>query len=70
MEGSVLGSAAISARWRMGDGAVLNIATNLGKESCPLILPAGALVFPSRHDVTVGGMLDACCTVVFLEPAP
>jgi malto-oligosyltrehalose trehalohydrolase len=71
VDGTVLGSEAISVRWCMGDGAVLSIATNLGKESCPLILPAGERVFPSRRDdVTAGGMLAACSTVVFLEPAP
>ena len=70
VDGAVLGSAAISVRWRMGDGAVLSIAANLGKESCPLILPAGERVFPFQRDVIAGGILNGSSTVVFLEPAP
>jgi len=68
--GTVLGSAAVSVRWRMGDGSTLGIAANLGKEACPLILPAGDCVFPVRGDVTADGNLNACSTVVFLEPPP
>jgi maltooligosyltrehalose trehalohydrolase len=68
--GTLLGPAAVSVRWRMGDGAVVSIATNLGKESCPLMPLFGERVFPVRHGVTADGSLNACSTVVFLERAP
>jgi 1,4-alpha-glucan branching enzyme len=65
----VLGPAAVLARWRMGDGAVLAIAINLGLEACPLSPPRGARVFETRQGVVDRGELRARSTAVFLEAA-
>ena len=44
---TVLGEAAVMARWRMGDGAIHVIATNLGSVRVPLAAPGGRLLFES-----------------------
>ena len=41
----VIGPKAVVARWRLGDGAMLTMASNLGAEPVPLDLPAGPLLF-------------------------
>ena len=61
----VVGTAAVVARWRMADGALLTIVVNLGKESVAIAMPAGKLVFATKGygNGTVGGP----ATAVFLE---
>ena len=46
----VLGRAAVCARWIMGDGAVLTIATNLGREDCAFVRPAGTTLAATGAD--------------------
>jgi maltooligosyltrehalose trehalohydrolase len=65
----VLGPAAVLARWRMGDGAVLAIAINLGLEACALSPPRGAHVFETRQGAVDRGELRARSTAIFLEAA-
>ena len=40
-----LGPKAVRASWRMGDGALLTIVTNLGENAVPYPKPAGSLLF-------------------------
>jgi malto-oligosyltrehalose trehalohydrolase len=68
--GVVIGPAAVSARWRMGDGAILSIATNLGTQDHPSALPAGACIFATHPDAAAHAVAAARSTSVFLEPAP
>jgi 1,4-alpha-glucan branching enzyme len=68
--GEVVGPAAISARWRLGDGAVLNIATNLGAQAQRMALPVGSCLFSTHPDSIADAVLPAHSTTVVLEPAP
>jgi maltooligosyltrehalose trehalohydrolase len=68
--GEAVGPAAVSARWRMGDGAILSIVTNLGVQDHPLAVPAGVCLFATHPDTTTNATLAARSTSVFLEPAP
>ena len=66
----VIGEAAVVARWRMGDGAMLTIATNLGPATCPLTAPSGELLFatgPTGGASAQNGQLEGRTTVAFLE---
>ena len=65
----VLGPAAVIARWRMGDGAALTIAANLGAEPCAIDVPSAKPLFASIGDAIVDGSLAGRCTVAFLERA-
>jgi maltooligosyltrehalose trehalohydrolase len=62
----VLGPGAVLASWRMGDGARLTLATNLGAAPVPIEESGGELLFASSGD---GGRLPARATVAYLEPA-
>jgi maltooligosyltrehalose trehalohydrolase len=62
----VLGEAAVLARWRMGDGAALAIATNLGPSACAFVPPRGAAMFETPEGATGNGTLAARSTAVFL----
>jgi maltooligosyltrehalose trehalohydrolase len=64
----VIDPAAVVARWQMGDGALLTIATNLGQVAVPFSRPAGQVVFASAG-VPNDDLLGASATVVLLEPA-
>ncbi len=67
-----IGETAVRAAWRMGDGALLTIATNLGGETVPVDPCPGGLLFqsePGASDAAQFGRLPARATVVFLaEP--
>ncbi len=65
-----VGPAAVVARWRLGDGSVLRIATNLG--DAPVTVPpvGTGLLHASEPDVVEalrGGSLAARCTVALIE---
>lgn len=62
-----IGGLAVVARWRMGDGAVLTIATNLGSEPCPFQRPGGELIFEIQGASSQHGHLAGRSTVAFLE---
>jgi maltooligosyltrehalose trehalohydrolase len=64
----VIGPAAVAARWRMGDGALLTIATNLGKTAVPFGRQSGQVVFNSTGEA-VDDLLAASTTVAFLQGA-
>jgi 1,4-alpha-glucan branching enzyme len=59
-----LGSAAVLAQWRLGDGAVWSLASNLGAEPCGFTQPPGCLVFGHATE----GELAAHTTLALLEP--
>lgn len=66
----VAGQAAVLARWRLGDGTVLILATNLGDSPMSTEPLRGRLIFATsdvagRH--ALAGRLDACCTVALLD---
>lgn len=67
---NAVGPAAVVARWRLGDGAVLTIACNLGTDSETFGPSAGCLLFTSRPEA-VGqayeGWLPKHCTFAFLD---
>jgi maltooligosyltrehalose trehalohydrolase len=61
-----IGPSAVFARWQMGDGAILTIATNLGEEPVALLASQGELLFSSSPSHTPG-WLPAATTAVYLE---
>jgi malto-oligosyltrehalose trehalohydrolase len=70
VEAQAIGAAAVLASWRMGDGAVLTIATNLGAEAVSVPRLSGRMLFESAEDAgaTVQkGSLPARTTVAHLE---
>lgn len=69
LDAHAVGSAAVVARWRMGDGTILTLATNLGSEPVPLEPPRGRLLFESTiggADSAASGCLPARTTVARL----
>ncbi|MBK1660289.1 malto-oligosyltrehalose trehalohydrolase [Paracraurococcus ruber] len=65
----VVGEAAVLARWRLGDGAVLILACNLGAEAA-VCTAQGTPLFESLAGAAgtlAGGMLPARCTVALLD---
>ena len=64
-----IGQSAVLARWRLGDGAVLTLACNLGTEGYPFDRPAGQLLFDSGQTDCGRGSnrLGAYTTLAFLE---
>ena len=65
-----VGPAGVAARWRLGNGAVLTLASNLSRTACAIDPPKGDLLFESRagasEDVRAG-RLAGPATVAFLE---
>jgi hypothetical protein len=74
LNATVLGPAAVAARWRLHDGAILTLATNLGGEPVPLRPPHGGVLFesaPESAGSVVSGRLPARATVAWLrDPRP
>jgi len=71
MEAKAIGPAAVLARWRMSDGAVLTLAANLGEAAVSWPPPAGRVLFESAAGATKswqGGTLAPRATVALLEP--
>jgi len=60
-----IGPSAVLARWRLGDGTIWTLASNLGAQCCGLTRLAGQVMFGSPRD----GYLDAHTTLCFLEPS-
>jgi maltooligosyltrehalose trehalohydrolase len=72
LDGRLMGRAAVCARWRMGDGRILTLASNLGRESADIEAQAGSLLFASTHEgerMARLGRLAPHCTLAFLEPS-
>jgi maltooligosyltrehalose trehalohydrolase len=72
IEATAIGGAAVLARWRMNDGAVLTLAANLGTSPARVKPPAGPLLFESATGAAQSaqsGNLPPRSTVALLEPA-
>ncbi len=72
IEARPLGSAAVEARWRLGDRGVLTLAVNLGAAPVPLAPPKGRLLFagPDMAGGRAGaGELPAHACVAYLDHA-
>jgi malto-oligosyltrehalose trehalohydrolase len=70
LDAGAAGEAAVFARWRMGDGAILSIATNLGESDENIPALGGDAIFTnSEHtsDLARKGQIAAYSTVVTLE---
>jgi malto-oligosyltrehalose trehalohydrolase len=65
-----VGPAAVVARWRLADGSVLTLASNLSCAPCTVDRPEGRMIFCSREDTvdTAGDRLAGWTTAAFLEP--
>jgi malto-oligosyltrehalose trehalohydrolase len=72
LQATAIGGAAVLARWRMNDGAVLTLATNLGTSPAHVKPPAGRLLFESATGAAQSaqaGSLPPHSTIALLEPA-
>ena len=70
LDAAAVGEAAVVARWRMGDGAVLTLAVNLGPGPAAT-RAAGDLLFetePGAASALAAGRLPPRCTVALLQP--
>ena len=63
---TAIGDKAVQASWRMGDGATLTIATNLGRAPVAMEAVPGALLFCTVADASPG-QLPGNCTRVWLD---
>jgi len=70
---SAVEPSSIVARWRLGDGATLVIASNLGREPAQIEEVQGDLLFessPGAAKAARSGQLARATTVAFMVPAP
>jgi 1,4-alpha-glucan branching enzyme len=70
LDARAIGAAAVVARWRMGDGAVLTIASNLGHDAAIIQPLKGRLLFTNAQDavaIAQTGSVPAHTTTAFLE---
>ena len=67
IKAAAIGPAAVAASWRMGDGAVLTILVNLGREPCDATLPHGTPIFATSGAI-VPGTLPGWSALAFLDP--
>ena len=68
---TLLGKAALVARWTLGTGETLSIAINLGDEKPALPLPEGDTIFESpvgAWDAAMYGMMVERSAVAWIEP--
>jgi len=68
----IVGPAAVLARWRMGDGSTLTLASNLADDVANIGLQPGAMLFANTRQgeqLAISGRLAAHCTIAFLERA-
>ena len=64
------GSSAVVARWRLGDGSTLVLASNLGREPATIDAVRGDLLFESRAGAAKAaraGRLAGATTIAMLE---
>jgi maltooligosyltrehalose trehalohydrolase len=67
IKATAIGPSAVTASWRMGDGAVLTILVNLGRAPCDTALPHGAPIF-ATPGALVPGTLPGWSALAFLDP--
>ena len=67
IEAKAIADAAVAARWRLGDGAVLTLAANFADDPCAIDPPAGRCLFMSRDGALDGTRLGGRSTVAFLS---
>ncbi len=70
IEARAIGAKAVLAHWRLGDGTVLTIGTNLGDEPGSMPAPIGELLFATSPDgaqQAQAGWLPRHCTVAYLN---
>jgi maltooligosyltrehalose trehalohydrolase len=65
-----LGDAAVVARWRLGDGALLVIAINLGEQPVPFDQREAGLLLYSSAATAEGAELPPRCCWAFCPPLP
>jgi malto-oligosyltrehalose trehalohydrolase len=68
IDAAPLSPAAVAARWRLNDGSVLALATNLGATPCSFARPEGECLFSNSEDALAGGKLGPRNTVVHHSP--
>jgi maltooligosyltrehalose trehalohydrolase len=68
IEGIPVGETGVRAQWRLGDGAILTIAANLGTEPVPCAPVEGRMIF-CTDDRTDPGTLPGCSAEVSLLEA-
>ncbi len=72
LDAKAVGPKAVVARWRMGDGSVLTLASNLGKASVSIAPVRGRRLFATSDDAAAAaqsGMLPGFCTCAWLDEA-
>ncbi len=70
LSAQALGPASVAAHWRLGNGAVLTLVTNLGRDVCTVECPKGDLLFESRAgagEEARSGRLPGPATIAFLD---
>jgi hypothetical protein len=67
LDAHAAGPTSVVARWRLGDGAVLTIACNLGADPATIAAPAGRLLFGNQPDAAEAGRLPGHCTFAYLD---
>ena len=70
LDATAVGTAAVVARWRMGDGSVLALASNLGASEAAIPQQQGRILFASTEvaaRATGEGMLSPYSTVALLS---
>ncbi len=65
IDARTLGPRAVIARWRMGDGATLTLASNLDAMPASFMPPKAPLLFSSRPGEA--GQLPGYCTLAYLD---
>jgi maltooligosyltrehalose trehalohydrolase len=68
-----VGRTSVVARWRLGNGVLLVLAANLGREACAVDSLKGDLLFESHAGAGEDarrGRLPGPATVAFLDPGP
>ena len=73
IEARAIGGRAVLARWRLGDGAVLTLAANLGREPVAVSVPAGEALSATPDEAApqaCAGRLPGHSTVAWLDHGP
>jgi maltooligosyltrehalose trehalohydrolase len=73
IEARAIGERAVRACWRLGDGAVLTLAMNLGQDAAPVSAPTGELLFATPDAAAQqanAGRLPGHSTVAWLDRGP